>query len=189
MRSHRIARPHPGRAVREPLAAISQLRKIFAPAPSLRVVREPDPYRGSAKRLRAEDAESREYMGDMGYRDNVMGPQPIAQRKPIPEAVLETAHHILDLLASGKGAAASAMAVDSAKDEIASLAAAIKPGIYRDKSIVGTARTNQHYWIKAKLTGADAKPFTLQLRIGSSEDRWLIWEATNLSDVRSGFTK
>jgi hypothetical protein len=29
----------------------------------------------------------------------------------------------------------------------------------------------------------------LQLRIGASGDRLMIWEATNLSDVRSGFTK
>jgi len=128
-------------------------------------------------------------MPDMGFRDNVMGPQPIAQRKPIPAAVLEAVHHILDLLADGKDAEASAMAVDSAKDEIASLAAAVKAGIYNDKSIVGTARTNEHYWIKARLTGPDAKPFTLQLRMGPSGDKWLIWEATNLSDVRSGFSK
>jgi hypothetical protein len=128
-------------------------------------------------------------MPDMGFRDNVMGPQPIAQRKPIPDAVLEAAHYILDLLANGNGAEASTLAVESAKDEVASLAAAIKPGIYNDKSIVGTARTNQHYWIKARLTGPDAKPFLLQLRMGAKGDRLMIWEATNLSDVRSGFSK
>ena len=128
-------------------------------------------------------------MPDMGFRDNVMGPQPIAHRKAIPESVLDAVRNILDLLASGKRAEVSTMAVDSAKDEVASLAAAIKPGIYNDRSIVGTARTNDHYWIKAKLTGPDAKPFTLQLRMGPSGGRLMIWEATNLSDVRSGFTK
>ena len=128
-------------------------------------------------------------MPDMGFRDNVMGPQPIAHRKAIPESVLETVWGILDLLANGKAAEVSALAVDSAKDEVASLAAAVKPRIYSDRSIVGTARTNEHYWIKAKLTGVDAKPFTLQLRMGPSGDRLMIWEATNLSDVRSGFTK
>jgi hypothetical protein len=128
-------------------------------------------------------------MPDMGFRDNVMGPQPIARRKPIPEAVLEAVRQILELLADGNGAEAAAMAVDSAKDEVGSLAAAIKPAVYNDKSIVGTARTNEHYWIKARLTGPDAKPFTLQLRMGAKGDQWLIWEATNLSDVRSGFTK
>jgi hypothetical protein len=128
-------------------------------------------------------------MPDMGFRDNVMGPQPIAHRKAIPESVLETVHKILDLLASGKSAAVSALAVDSAKDEVASLAAVIKPGIYNEKNIVATARTNDHFWIKAKLTGPDARPFTLQLRMGPSGDRLMIWEATNLSDVRSGFSK
>jgi hypothetical protein len=125
----------------------------------------------------------------MGFRDNVMGPQPIAHRKAIPGDVVDSVARILDLLIDGKGAQASAMAVDSAKDEIASLAAAIKPGIYNDKGIVGTARTNDHYWIKAKLTGPGAKPFTLQLRMGPSGDRLMIWEATDLSNVRSGFTK
>jgi len=128
-------------------------------------------------------------MPDMGYKENVMGPQPIAPRKPIPEAVLETVHHILGLLADGKGAEASTMAVDSAKDEIAKLAAAIKAGIYNDESIVATARTNEHYWIKAKLTGPDAKPLIVQFRLGADGDRWLIWEATNLSDARSGWTR
>jgi hypothetical protein len=128
-------------------------------------------------------------MPDMGFRDNVMGPQPIAHRKAIPQEVMEAVRRILDLFASGKSAEVSAMAVDSAKDEVASLAAAIKPGVYNEKSIVGTARTNDHYWIKAKLIGPDARPFTLQLRMGPSGDRLMIWEATNLSDVRSGFTK
>jgi hypothetical protein len=128
-------------------------------------------------------------MPDMGFRDNVMGPQPIAHRKAIPQDLLDTVARILDLLAIGKGAEVSTMAVDSAKDEVASLAAAVKPGIYDNKSIVGTARTNEHYWIKAKLTGPNAKPFTLQLRMGPSGDRLMIWEATNLSDARSGFTK
>jgi hypothetical protein len=128
-------------------------------------------------------------MPDMGFRDNVMGPQPIAQRKPIPEAVMEAARHVLDLLANGKSAEASAMAVDTAKEEVASLAAAIRPGVYNDKIIVGTARTNAHFWIKARLTGPDAKPFTVQLRMGAKGDRLMIWEATNLSDVRSGFSK
>jgi hypothetical protein len=128
-------------------------------------------------------------MPDMGFRDNVMGPQPIAHRKAIPQEVLDAVARILDLLADGKGAEVSTMAVESAKDEVARLAAAIKPGRYNDRSIVGTARTNDHYWIKAKLTGPDAKPFTLQLRMGPSGDRLMIWEVTNLSDVRSGFTK
>jgi hypothetical protein len=92
-------------------------------------------------------------MADMGYRDNVMGPQPIASRKPIPQSLLDTIARILDLLADGKGSEVIAMSVDTAKDETAKLAAAVKAGTYNDKSVIATARTNEHYWIKAKLTG------------------------------------
>ncbi len=44
-------------------------------------------------------------MPDMGYRDNVMGPQPIGKRKPIPETrkvMQDTVAQILDLLADRK---------------------------------------------------------------------------------------
>ncbi len=128
-------------------------------------------------------------MPDMGYRDNVMGPQPIARRKPIPESLMETVRRILDLLADGKSSELTTMAVDTAKDETGKLAAAVKAGVYNDKSVIATARTNEHYWIKAKLTGPDAKPFTFQLRLGPDGDRWVIWQATNLSDSRSGWTR
>ena len=128
-------------------------------------------------------------MGDMGYRDNVMGPQPIAQRKPVPQSLLDTVARILDLLVGGKGSEVTAMAVDTAKDETSRLASAVKADTYNDKSVVATARTNEHYWIKAKLTGPDAKPLTLQLRLGPDGDRWVIWEAANLSDARSAWTR
>src|ERR1039458_4977568 len=105
-------------------------------------------------------------MPDMGFRDNVMGPQPIAKRNPIPQNLLDVVARILDLLADGKGSEVTAMAVDTAKDETAKLAAAVKAGTYNDKSVVATARTNEHYWIKAKLTGPTAKPLTVQFRLG-----------------------
>jgi len=128
-------------------------------------------------------------MPDMGYRDNVMGPQPIAARKAVPESLLNAVHRILDLIADGKGGDASSMAEDSAKDELAQIAVAVKAGVYNDKSIVGTARTNDHYWIKTKLTGPDAKPLTIQFRMGPNGDSWLIWQVTNLSDARSAWTR
>ncbi len=128
-------------------------------------------------------------MGDMGYRDNVMGPQPIAQRKPIPQSLLDTVARVLDLLVEGKGSEVAMMAVDTAKDEAAKFAASVKAGVYNDKRVIATARTNEHYWIKAKLTGPDAKPFTFQLRLGPDGDKWVIWQATNLSDSRSAWTR
>jgi hypothetical protein len=128
-------------------------------------------------------------MADMGYRDNVMGPQPIASTKPIPQSLLDTIARILDLLADGKSSEVIAMSVDTARDETAKLAAAVKAGTYNDKSVIATARTNEHYWIKAKLTGPDAKPLTVQFRLGPDRGKWIIWEATNLSDSRSAWTR
>jgi len=125
----------------------------------------------------------------MGFRDNVMGPQPIGKRKPIPESLMKAVHRILDLLANGKGAELTAMAVDTAKDETAELASAVKAGTHNDKSVLAIARTSEHYWIKARLTGPDAKPFTLQFRLGPDGDGWVIWQATNLSDSRSAWTR
>jgi hypothetical protein len=128
-------------------------------------------------------------MPDMGFRDNVMGPQPIATRKPMPERLMQTVDRILDLLADGKAGELIAMAVATAKDETAQLASAINAGVYNDKRVVAIARTHEHYWIKAKLTPPDAKPFTLQIRLGPDGDRWVIWQATNLSDSRSAWTR
>jgi hypothetical protein len=128
-------------------------------------------------------------MPDMGYRDNVMGPQPIAGRKPVPQSLLDTVSRILDLLADGKSSDLTSMAVDTAKDETAKLGAAIKAGVYNDKRVLATARTNEHYWIKAKLTGPDTKPLIVQFRLGPDGESWLIWEAANLSDSRSAWTR
>jgi len=128
-------------------------------------------------------------MPDMGYRDNVMGPQPIAHRKPIPQSLHDAVARILDLLAEGKNSDLIAMAVDTAKDEVAKLGSAAKAGIYNNKRVLATARTSEHYWIKAILTGPDVRPFIAQFRLGPDGDRWLIWEATNLSDARSGWSR
>jgi hypothetical protein len=128
-------------------------------------------------------------MPDMGYRDNVMGPQPIAGRKPIPQNLLDTVARILDLLADGKGSELTSLAVDTAKDETAKLGTAVRAGIYDDKSVLATARTNEHYWIKARLMGPNTKPLVVQFRLGPDGDKWRIWEATNLSDARSAWTR
>jgi hypothetical protein len=128
-------------------------------------------------------------MPDMGYRDNVMGPQPIAHRKPIPQSLHDAVARILNLLAEGNSNDLVAMTVDTAKDEVAKIGASVKAGIYSDKKVLATARTSEHYWIKAKLTGPDAKPFIVQFRLGAEADRWLIWEATDLSNARSGWTR
>jgi hypothetical protein len=128
-------------------------------------------------------------MPDLGFRDNVMGPQPIAKKKTVPQDLLDTVAQILDLIIEGNATALTALAKSSAKDETARLASAVKTGAYNDKRVIATARTNDHYWIKAKLTGPDAKPFVLQLRMGLEGGKWVIWEAMNLSDLRSAWTR
>ncbi|HXN87368.1 MAG TPA: hypothetical protein VN867_14940 [Candidatus Binataceae bacterium] len=128
-------------------------------------------------------------MPDLGFRDNVMGPQPIAKKKPVPQDLLDTVAQILDLLIEGNATGLTTLATASAKDETARLASAVKAGSYNDKIVIATARTNDHYWIKAKLTGPDTKPFVLQLRMGLDRGKWLIWEAMNLSDMRSAWTR
>lgn len=128
-------------------------------------------------------------MPDLGFRDNVMGPQPIAQKKPVPQDLLDTVARILDLLIQGNAMALTELARATTKDETARLVSAVKAGSYNDKSVIATARTNDHYWIKAKLTGPDAKPFVVQLRMGLDGGQWVIWEAMNLSDLRSAWTR
>ena len=131
-------------------------------------------------------------MADLGYRDNVMGPQPIATRKPVPQEMLDSVHRMLDLLAAGKANELAALAVDSAKDETSRIASGIKAGTYNDKKVIAMARTSEHYWIKARMTGPEMKPFIIQLRVGQvrvGDGEWLIWEATNLTDAKSGWTK
>lgn len=128
-------------------------------------------------------------MPDLGFRENVLGPQPIARRKPIPQAMLQTVDRVMDLLADGRAWELAAIAVESAKDETARLAAAVEPGVYSDKRVLATARTNEHYWVKARMTGPGTKPFVFQLRLGTRDGKWLIREAMNLTGVRSAWTK
>jgi len=132
-------------------------------------------------------------MADLGFRENVMGPQPIAKRKPIPQDLLDTVALFLDRLADGKTAELATIATRSAQDEVANLskalATSVKPGAYTRKVVLASARVNEHYFVKAKMTGDDVRPFTFQLRLGQVDGKWMVWEATNLTDARSGWTK
>src|SRR5690242_17539924 len=128
-------------------------------------------------------------MADLGFRENVMGPQPIAQRKPIPQDMLDTVARFLDLLAQGNAGEAAKLTVDSSKEQASALASSVKAGAYADKIIMATARTNDHYWVKAKMTGPGVKPFIAQFRLGPQGGGWIIWEIMNLTDARSAWSK
>jgi len=128
-------------------------------------------------------------MPDLGERANVMGPQPRAARSSVPPDLLEAANHVLDLLASGDFGALAALATPAAAGELDQLARAIKPGHYSRHQIIATARLNYHYYIKARLFGDRAEPFTVQYRLGRQDGRWMIWEAMDLSGGKTAWTR
>jgi hypothetical protein len=127
-------------------------------------------------------------MPDLGHRGNVLGPQPIGQPKPAPPEMIAAAELILKLLAEGKGNELAAIATPMGGQEIAQISSVITPGAYNQFEIIAIARVNLHYYVKARLTGPDAKPFTLQFRLGENEGRWIIWEASNLTG-RTAWTR
>jgi hypothetical protein len=126
---------------------------------------------------------------DLGNRSSVMGPQPIAKRFEIPPAMLAAANNILELLAAGRRAELEALVVSKATGELRELMDAITPGVYERHQIIAHAKANNHYYVKARLFGARATPFTLQLRLGEHEGHWAIWEAVNLSGGRTAWTR
>ncbi len=129
-------------------------------------------------------------MPDLGFRKNVMGPQPIAERAPTPPEMLGAAKQFLEFLAKGKVEDVGALAIENARDEVNRLAeAARQTGTYNQKRIVALARINRHYWIKGELTGAGTKPFIVQFRLGEQDGRWKVWETINLTNARSAWTR
>lgn len=128
-------------------------------------------------------------MPDLGNRGNVMGPQPIDERRPVAPEMLAAAERVVGLLAAGRRADLEALAAPDARAEVAALAAAVEPGVYDSHRIIGQARVNHHYYVKIRLDAPAAAPCTVQFRLGELDGRWLIWEAINLSGRRSGWTR
>ncbi|MGH7913868.1 MAG: hypothetical protein ACREPW_04365 [Candidatus Binataceae bacterium] len=128
-------------------------------------------------------------MPELGNRSSVMGPQPIAKPFVVPPAMLAAVGPILELLARGHRAELEALAVSRATGELRELMDAIAPGAYASHEIIAHAKVNKHYYLKARLFGTRAAPFTLQLRLGEHDGRWVIWEAVNLSSGRTAWTR
>ncbi len=128
-------------------------------------------------------------MPDLGNRSSATGPQPIADRFVVPPAMLAAADHILELLAHSRRAELEALVAAKATGELRGLMDAIAPGAYQSHEIIAHAKANNHYYLKARLFGARATSFTLQLRLGEHEGRWIIWEAVNLSGGRTAWTR
>lgn len=133
-------------------------------------------------------------MPDLGDRARALGPQPIEQRLVAPAAMLAAAHRILDLLAAaGREARArgeiEALAMPKALDDLRALLGAIASKAYERHEIVAHAKVNAHYYVKGRLFGQGAAPFTLQMRLGEHQGRWMIWEVANLSGGRTAWTR
>ncbi len=128
-------------------------------------------------------------MPDLGERANVMGPQPRAARTSVPPDLLEAAGQVLDLLAAGDLNTLTKLATPAAAGELDQLARSIKPGLYSRHQLIATARVNYHYYVKARLFGERAEPFTVQYRLGQIDGRWMVWEAMDLSGGKTAWTR
>jgi hypothetical protein len=79
--------------------------------------------------------------------------------------------------------------VATSSKELRELMDAIAPGAYESHKIIATAKAANHYFVKARLFGAREASFTLQLRLGEHDRRWVIWEAVNLAGGRTAWTR
>ena len=128
-------------------------------------------------------------MPDLGERGNVMGPQPIAQVVEPPAAMFAAAEQLLGALMRGDRASVEAMTAGQAREHIDQIANEIQPGKYDKFELIGRGRVAKHYFLKARLSGSGAAPFTIQFRLGEDDGKWTVREALNLTNRRSGWTK
>jgi hypothetical protein len=123
-------------------------------------------------------------MPDLGERANVMGPQPIMRRTPVPSAMIAAAERVLELLATCKPMELAALAMPQAASKVAEIGAAVHPGAYDYHEILATARVKDHHFVKAWLRGPRAAPFTVMFRLGQHDGRWMIWDVIDLTGRR-----
>jgi hypothetical protein len=133
-------------------------------------------------------------MPDLGNRASALGPQPIEKPLAPPPAMFAAARHILDLLAAVRREASKrgeleALAMPKALDDLRELIEAVGRNTYERHEIVAHAKVNAHYYVKGRLLGQGAEPFTLQMRLGGHQGRWMIWEVANLSGGRTAWTR
>ena len=128
-------------------------------------------------------------MSSLGERANVMGPQPIFERYVVPPAMIAAAESVLMMLAASDAEGLAAIATPSGAADVAVLAAVIKAGAYDRHEIIAQARVNDHHYVKARLHGPHAEPFTLQFRLGQLDGKWRVWEAANLTGRRGAWTR
>jgi hypothetical protein len=103
--------------------------------------------------------------------------------------MLAAIDRFLAVLMAGNAAEALAMTEEQARDRVAQIAGAIKPGVYKQMHILGRARVVEHYFVKSRLSGPKGESLTLQFRIGPEGGRWTVREAADLTNMRSAWTK
>ncbi len=130
-------------------------------------------------------------MPELGNRANVMGPQPIANIIEPPESMARSAEGLIRALMAGDRAQVDAATSDQARAQMAKIGDAIKPHAYDRFDIIGRARISKHWFIKARLFGANAKPFTIQFRLAPEADNseWTVRDAYNLTETRSAWSR
>jgi hypothetical protein len=128
-------------------------------------------------------------MPDLGERRHVMGPQPIAKVVEPPASMFAAADRLLNALMRGDRATVEEMTPPHVRDEMMQIANAIPPNEYDKAEIVGRARVAKHYFLKARLVGANSEPFKFQFRLGETDGKWTVREALNLTGRRSAWTR
>jgi hypothetical protein len=128
-------------------------------------------------------------MPDLGERGNVMGPQPIGKIVEPPAAMLAAADHLLAALLRGDFTFAEEMTSAQARADIAAITKALKPNAYDKFEMIARGRVAHHYFLKARLTGGNVAPFTIQFRLGEDSGKWTVREVLNLTGRRSAWTK
>ena len=83
----------------------------------------------------------------------------------------------------------AALAMPQSESDVADIAAAVHPGTYDHHEILATARVKDHHFVKARLRGPRADPFTVIFRLGEHDGRWMIWDAINLTGRRGALSR
>jgi hypothetical protein len=128
-------------------------------------------------------------MPDLGERGNVMGPQPIGKVVEPPAAMLAAAGQLLGALMRGDLASVGAMTTPQAREDIEKITQTLKSAGYDKFELIARGRVAHHYFLKARLTGINAPPFTIQFRLGEDGGKWTVREVLNLTGRRSAWTK
>ncbi len=127
-------------------------------------------------------------MADLGFRENVMGPQPIGKIVEQPPEVREAADHFIHALMRGDIDAAKAMTEPQAYDDLKTLAAAIAPERHDKIEYIGGARIARHFFLKVRLPGTP--PVKFQFRLGQNPaGEWTMREANDLTGRRSAWSR